>query len=134
MPPFAPDFSRLSYGYVLRPLKILCKGDRSKGPFTRYVFKDPLLLVPKIGSCEHIENDLPTHRSVSLKNRMEIEHALTFRQKWNLKIGPSERLLPIFRTKNRILKTGSCERAFNTSSKHLISVIFPSVTTLWLGL
>ena len=22
---------------------------------------DPILLVPKIGSCEHIENDLPTH-------------------------------------------------------------------------
>ena len=34
------------------------------------------LLVPKIGSCEHIENDFPTHRSVILKKRMEIEHVL----------------------------------------------------------
>ena len=33
---------------------------------------DPLsrirvLLVPKIGSCEHMENDLPTHEFISLK-------------------------------------------------------------------
>ena len=40
-------------------------------------FKDPIF----VGSenrivCEHIENDLPTHESVSLKKRMEIEHAL----------------------------------------------------------
>ena len=34
------------------------------------------LLVPKIGSCEHTENDLPTNGSVILKKRMEIEHVL----------------------------------------------------------
>ena len=34
---------------------------------TRSVFKDPISLVPKIGLCEHIENDLPTHESVILK-------------------------------------------------------------------
>ena len=45
----------------------------SKDPFTRSVFKDPILLVPKIGSCERIENDLPTHGSVILKKRMEID-------------------------------------------------------------
>ena len=52
---------------------------------------DPLLrirflLVTKIGSCEHIENDLPTHGSVILKKRMEIEHALfpsdTLLERW----------------------------------------------------
>ena len=32
--------------------------------------------VHKIGSYEHIENGLPTHEAVSLKQRMEIEHAL----------------------------------------------------------
>ena len=37
---------------------------RSHDPFLRIQF----LLVPKIGSCEHIENDLPTHGSVMLKN------------------------------------------------------------------
>ena len=45
---------------------------RSHDPFLRIRF----LLVPKIGSCEHVENDLPTHGSVILKKRMEIEHAL----------------------------------------------------------
>ena len=48
---------------------------RSHDPFLRI----RLLLVPKIGSCtcEHIENDLPTHGSVILKKRrIEIEHAL----------------------------------------------------------
>ena len=45
---------------------------RSRDPFLRIRF----LLVPKIGSCEHIENDLPIHGSVILKKRMEIEHAL----------------------------------------------------------
>ena len=45
---------------------------RSHDPFLRIRF----LLVPKIGSCEHIENDLPTHGSVMLNKRMEIEHAL----------------------------------------------------------
>ena len=34
------------------------------------------------------------------------------RQKQNLKIGPSQRLRPIFGTKNWILEFGSCERAF----------------------
>ena len=49
------------------------------------------LLVMKIGSCEHTLNDL-----------------LTFSpQKRNLEIGPSESLLPVFGTKNRILKIGS---------------------------
>ena len=39
-----------------------------KGPFTRSVFKDLILLVPKIETCEeHIENALPTHQSVILK-------------------------------------------------------------------
>ena len=36
---------------------------RSNGPFLRIRF----LLVPKMGSCEHNENYLPTHGSVSLK-------------------------------------------------------------------
>ena len=45
---------------------------RSHDTFLRIRF----LLVPKIRSCEHIENDLPTHGSVILKKRMEIEHAL----------------------------------------------------------
>ena len=45
---------------------------RSHDPF----LKIPFLLVPKIRSCEHTENDLPTHGSVILKKRMEIEHAL----------------------------------------------------------
>ena len=45
---------------------------RSHDPFLRIRF----LLVPKIGFCEHIKDDLPTHGSVILKKRMEIEHAL----------------------------------------------------------
>ena len=45
---------------------------RSHDPILRIRF----LLVPKIGSCEHNKNDLPTNGSVSLKKRMEIEHAL----------------------------------------------------------
>ena len=45
---------------------------RSHDPFSRVLF----LLVPKIGLYEHIENDLPTHGSVSLKKRMEREHSL----------------------------------------------------------
>ena len=50
-----------------------CLKARSHDPSLRIRF----LLVPKIGSCEHIENDLPTHGSVILKKkRMEIEHAL----------------------------------------------------------
>ena len=57
------------------------------------------LSVLKIKSCEHTTNDLP---KFSL-------------QKWNLEIGPSERLLPIFGTKNPIPKIGSCERAFSHS-------------------
>ena len=44
---------------------------RSHDPFLRIRF----LLVSKIGSCEHIENDLPTHESEILKKWMEIEHA-----------------------------------------------------------
>ena len=44
----------------------------SHDPFLRIRF----LLVPKIGSCEHIESDLPTHGSVISKKQMEIEHAL----------------------------------------------------------
>ena len=44
---------------------------RSHDPFLRIRF----LVVPKIGSCEHIENDLPTHGSVVLKKRMEIKQA-----------------------------------------------------------
>ena len=38
--------------------------------------KTKFLLVPKIGSCEHIKNGLPSHGSVILKKLMEIEHAL----------------------------------------------------------
>ena len=53
------------------------------------------LLVLKIGSCEHTTNDLPIFSP----------------QKRNLEMGPSERPLPIFGTKNWILKIGSCERA-----------------------
>ena len=45
---------------------------RSHDPFLRIRF----LMVPKIRSCEHIENDISTHGSVSLKKRMQIEHAL----------------------------------------------------------
>ena len=45
---------------------------RSHDPFLRIRF----LLVSRIEWCEHIENDRPTHGSVSLKKRMEIEHAL----------------------------------------------------------
>ena len=56
------------------------------------------LLVLKNGSCEHTTNDLPT--SLSQKRNLEIG------------IGPSERLLPVFGTKNQILKNGSSERAF----------------------
>ena len=57
-----------------------------------------VLLVLKNGSCEHTKNDLPTFSP----------------QKQNLEIGPCERLLPVFGTKNRILTNGSCERAFKT--------------------
>ena len=45
---------------------------RSHDPFLRIRFS----LVPKIGSCERTKNDLPTHGSVRLKKRTEIEHAL----------------------------------------------------------
>ena len=55
---------------------------RSHDPFLRIRF----LLVPKIGSCEHIENDHPIHGSVILKERMGIEHALlssdTLLERW----------------------------------------------------
>ena len=43
-----------------------CLEARSHDPFSRIRF----LLVPKIGLCEHIESDLPTHGSVILKKRM----------------------------------------------------------------
>ena len=89
-------------------------------------------LVPKIGSCEHSKNDLPTHGSVILKKRMEIEHALLSsdtlferrrrRQKQNLKIGLSKGLRPIFGTKNRVLEIGLCERAFT-----LAATLFESI-------
>ena len=49
------------------------------------------LLVLKNGSFEHTSNDLPTFST----------------EKWNLEIGPSEHLLPVFETKNWILKNGS---------------------------
>ena len=72
--------------------------DLKKGPRIFFDFKahshDPFLrirflLVPEIGSCEHIPTFSP--------------------QKRNLEIGPSERLLPTFGTKDRILKIGSSE-------------------------
>ena len=44
----------------------------SHDPFLRIRF----LLVPKNGSCEHIKNYLASNGSVSLKKRMEMEHAL----------------------------------------------------------
>ena len=58
------------------------------------------------------------------RKRMKIEHALFSSdtllrkderrwQKRNLEIGSFERLRPVFRTKNRILETESCEQAFN---------------------
>ena len=58
------------------------------------------LSVLKIGSCEHTTNDLPTFSP----------------QKQNLEIRPSEHLLPIVGTKNRILKIGSCELALRQQS------------------
>ena len=45
---------------------------RSDDPFLRIRF----LLVPKIGSCEHNENNFPTHGSVILKKWVQMEHAL----------------------------------------------------------
>ena len=42
---------------------------RSHDSFLRIRF----LLASKIGLCEHIENDLPTHGSVILKKRMKIQ-------------------------------------------------------------
>ena len=54
------------------------------------------MLVLKNGSCEHTTNDIPTFSP----------------QIRNLEIGPTERLLPVFGTKNRILKNGSSERTF----------------------
>ena len=57
---------------------------------------DDSLLVVKIGQCDYTANGLPTFSP----------------QTGNLEIGPSERLFPIFGTKNRILKIASCERAF----------------------
>ena len=48
-------------------------------------------------------------------------------QKRNLEIGPFEGLLPIFGTKNRILKIGSCERAFTQQSNI-------SLKKVWLSL
>ena len=63
-----------------------CGEARSHDPFLRIRF----LLVQKIGSCEHVENDLSTHGSVILKNRMEIEHALfssdTLLERWMVAI------------------------------------------------
>ena len=121
-------------------------------------------MVPKIGSCEHIDNDLSTHGSIIWINRWK-QNILYFHptfflkderrrqtlhipvivlapnwrffvsseigsceyttndlptfspQKRNLEVGPSEFLLPIFGTKDRIFKIGSCERAFRTISE-----------------
>ena len=50
----------------------VCLKPRSHDPLLRIRF----LLVPKIGLCEHIKNDLPTHGSVTLKKAIEIEHVL----------------------------------------------------------
>ena len=50
----------------------VCVKASSHDPFLRIRF----LLVRKIGSCEQIENDLMTTGFVSLKTRIEIEHAL----------------------------------------------------------
>ena len=67
-----PDSERLS---ITKLEGQVMKNDykaRSHDPFVRIRF----LLVPKNGSCEHINNDLPSNGSVILKKRMEIEHAL----------------------------------------------------------
>ena len=71
------------YLCVVKNVKIRrCIKARSHDSLVRIRF----LLVPKIGSCEHIENDLLTHGSVILKKRMEIEHALfssdTLLERW----------------------------------------------------
>ena len=65
------------------------------------------LLVLKVGSCEHITNDIPTFSP----------------RKRNLEIGPSERLLPVLGTKNRVLKIGSCERAFTLEIKSVSDLV-----------
>ena len=100
-------FEILFYFSLSLKFKFLCQGVIS-------------LLVPKIGSCEHSKNDLPTHGSVNLKNKwMEIEHALFSsmqRSSWKrkekcppkryLEIRSSERLRLVFGTKNWILDIG----------------------------
>ena len=94
---------------------MFCSQDRSS-TFTLLLFKsrshDPFLriwflLVPKIGSCEHIENDLPTHGSVSLKKLMEIEHALlssdTLLERWKAPTNSAWSPCDLFGAKLKIL-------------------------------
>ena len=59
----------LSVQHIRGALKV-----RLHDPFLRIRF----LLVPKIGSCEHIENDLPTHGSVILKKNGWKQNMLYF--------------------------------------------------------
>ena len=66
---FPRDLKKAKFSYYHRLMTFKA---RSHDPFLRIRF----LLVPKNGSCEHIKNDLPSHGSVILKKRMEIEHAL----------------------------------------------------------
>ena len=68
------------------------------------------MLVPKIGSCEHCKNDLPTHESVSLKKWMGIEHALLKGAENNGTL-KSDRASNFVGTKNWILENGSCDQA-----------------------
>ena len=166
----------IGYLFVFLALKFYFKGvflkARSHDPFLRIRF----LLVPNNGSCEHNKNDLPSNGSVSLKKRMEIEHALfssdTLLERWkaltnfawsfwrqiedsllvlkngscehtandlltfspqkrNLEIGPSERLLPVFGTKNRILKNGSCERALSAERNDVLHFHYLIIIIQW---
>ena len=66
---FRSDTYKLYPRYLLADVLKMCKG-----PFKRSVFKDPISLVLKKVSCEHIKNDPSSNGCVILKERMEIEH------------------------------------------------------------
>ena len=55
-------FVFLNFPFVCQTISVCLKA-RSQDPFLRIRF----LLVSKIGSCERIENDFPTHGFVILK-------------------------------------------------------------------
>ena len=55
-------------------------------------------------------------------NTLQMTFRHSHHKKRNLEIGPSERLLPVVGSKNRILKNGSCERALrkhNTPNRYV---------------